>query len=88
MREVYERFPQDADVAALFADAMMNLCPRDLWTPDGVPQPGTPEIVAAIVTAMKLVPDHPGACHFHVHAMEASPDPGKALRAGSRLRFP
>jgi tetratricopeptide (TPR) repeat protein len=86
MRDVYRRFPQDADVAALFADAMMNLRPWDLWTPDGVPQPGTPEIIAAIEAALKIAPDHPGACHFYVHTMEASPDPGKALRAANVLR--
>lgn len=86
MRVVYRQFPDDVDVAALFADAMMNLRPWDLWTPDGMPQPGTPEIVSTIEAALAMEPDHPGACHFYIHTMEASPDPGKALPAANILR--
>lgn len=86
MRLVHLQFPDDVDVAALFADAMMNLRPWDLWTPDGLPQPGTPEIVSTIESALAKEPDHPGACHFYIHTMEASPDPGKALPAANILR--
>ncbi len=86
MRRVYNEFPDDVDVATLFADAMMNLRPWDLWTPGGEPQPGTLDIVAALESAMGMVADHPGACHFYVHTMEASPDPGKALPAANILR--
>lgn len=86
MRKVYSDFPDDVDVATLYADAMMNLRPWDLWTPGGIPQPGTLDIVAALEAAMAMVADHPGACHFYVHTMEASPDPGKALPAANILR--
>lgn len=86
MRDVRMRFPDNPDVLALFADAMMNLRPWDLWTPAGEPQPGTPEIVEALERALAAVPDHPGACHFMVHTMEASPDPGRALPAADVLR--
>ena len=86
MRLVHRQFPDDVDVAALFADAMMNLRPWDLWTPGGLPQPGTPEIVSTIESALAKEPDHPGACHFYIHTMEASPDPGKALPAANILR--
>ncbi len=86
MREVWREFPNDADVGALFADAMMNLRPWDLWSADGKPRPETPEIVSTIEKVLELQPDHPGACHFYIHTMEASPWPEKALPAADRLR--
>ncbi|MBX2991517.1 MAG: tetratricopeptide repeat protein [Bacteroidetes bacterium] len=86
MRRVWENYPDDPDVGALFADAMMNLRPWDLWTPAGTPQPGTPEIVATLERVLELQPNHPGACHFYIHTMEASPTPGKALPAADSLR--
>ena len=86
MRQVWHVHPDDPDVGALFADAMMNLRPWDLWTPVGEPQPGTLEIVATIEQVLAQVPDHPGACHFYIHTMEASPDPSRALAAAGLLR--
>jgi tetratricopeptide (TPR) repeat protein len=86
MREVWKKHPDNPDAGAFFADAMMNLRPWDLWTPQGVPQPGTEEIVATIERVLALKPDHPGGCHFYVHTMEASPTPEKALPAADILR--
>jgi tetratricopeptide (TPR) repeat protein len=86
MREVWKRFPDDADVGALCADAVMNLRPWDLWSPEGEPRPETPEIMATLERVMEMVPDHPAACHFYIHTMEASPEPEKALPAADRLR--
>ncbi len=86
MRKVWQKYPDDADAGALFADAMMNLRPWDLWTPAGEPQPGTPEIVETIEKVLSMAPDHIGAAHFYVHTMEASPTPGKALAAANTLR--
>jgi tetratricopeptide (TPR) repeat protein len=86
MRGVWQRHPDDADAGALFADAMMNLRPWDLWTPAGEPQPGTPEIVATLERVIAMDPRHPGANHFYVHTMEGSPTPGKALAAANVLR--
>ena len=86
MRELFARYPKDADIAVLFADALMDLRPWDLWTAKGVAQPGTDEIVAALEKAMALAPDHPGALHLYIHAIEASPHPEKAVAAADRLR--
>jgi tetratricopeptide (TPR) repeat protein len=85
MRAVHAAHPDDPDVAALFADAMMNLRPWDLWTKEGGPQPGTMEIVKTLEAVLAAYPDHPGANHFYIHAVEASPDPIKALAAAERL---
>ncbi|MEN8230921.1 MAG: tetratricopeptide repeat protein [Bacteroidota bacterium] len=86
MSETYSEFPEDPDVATLYADALMNLRPWDLWTSDGIPQPGTKEIMTTLESVLEKYPDHPGACHFYIHTMEASPFPEKALPAANNLR--
>jgi tetratricopeptide (TPR) repeat protein len=85
MREVHRKYPEDADVAVLFAESMMDLRPWDLWTADGKPQPGTEEIVATLESVLARHPRHPGACHYYIHAVEASPQPEKAVPAADRL---
>jgi tetratricopeptide (TPR) repeat protein len=86
MRPVWHAHQDDSDVGALFAEAMMDIRPWDLWTPTGIAQPGTEEIIATLEKVISIVPDHPGACHFFVHTMEASSDPARALPAADRLR--
>ncbi len=86
MREVWKKYPKDPDVGALFAEAMMNLRPWDQWTPDGNPQPGTDEIIATLDAVLKLNPNHPLANHLYIHAVEASPNPERAMAAADRLR--
>jgi tetratricopeptide (TPR) repeat protein len=86
MREVWKKYPEDPDVGALFAEAMMNLRPWDQWTPEGKPQPGTDEIIATLDAALELNPDHPLANHLYIHAVEASPNPERAMTAADRLR--
>jgi tetratricopeptide (TPR) repeat protein len=86
MKAAWEKHPTDADVGALYAESLMNLRPWDLWTPDGKPQPETPEIVATLEAVMKVNPSHPLAVHLYIHAVEASPEPGKADAAADRLR--
>ncbi len=85
MRDVARRFPDDADAAALAAEAMMNLRPWDQWTRDGRPQPGTEELLATLERVLAKSPDHPGANHYYIHAVEASPHPEKGLAAAERL---
>jgi tetratricopeptide (TPR) repeat protein len=86
MREVWQKYPKDPDVGAFFAEAMMNLRPWDQWTPDGKPQPGTDEIIATLDAVLKLNPNHPLANHLYIHAVEASPNPERAMAAADRLR--
>lgn len=86
MRDLWKKHPDDADIGALFAEAMMDLRPWDQWTPDGKPQPGTDEIVATLDAVLKLDPDHPLANHLYIHALEASPHPERAVPAADRLR--
>src|SRR5207247_4545251 len=58
MREVWKKFPDDPDVGARFAEAMMDLRPWDQWTPKGQPNPGTDEILATLEVVFKLSPKH------------------------------
>jgi tetratricopeptide (TPR) repeat protein len=85
MREVARQNPDDPDAGALFAESMMDLHPWGLWTLDGKPVDGTPEIVATLEGVMAKYPDHLGANHYYIHAVEASPDPGRALPSAQRL---
>ncbi len=86
MRKVWQEYPNDADVGALFAEAMMDLRPWDQWTPEGQPNPGTEEVLATLDAVLKLNPKHPFANHLYIHAVEASPHPERALAAADRLR--
>ncbi|MEM8874672.1 MAG: hypothetical protein AAGD32_10480 [Planctomycetota bacterium] len=85
MQLVWEAHPDDPDVGPLYAESMMNLQPWDLWTPDGEPKGRTEEILAVLEQSMTNVPDHPGANHFYIHAIEASPWPEKGTTAAERL---
>ena len=86
MRKVWEAYPNDPDVGALFAEALMDLRPWDQWTPDGQPQPGTDEILATLDAVLKLNVNHPLANHLYIHAVEASPHPERADAPADRLR--
>jgi tetratricopeptide (TPR) repeat protein len=86
MGSVRHRFPQDADVAALYAEALMDVHPWDQWTSDGKPRPGTQEILDAIGAALALSPRHPLALHMKIHALEASPHPEGAKQAADLLK--
>jgi tetratricopeptide (TPR) repeat protein len=86
MRKAAARFPDDADVQTLAAEALMDLHPWDLWEKDGKPKPWTDEILALLGKALALDPQHPGANHFYIHAVEASKQPERALTAAERLR--
>ena len=86
MRKVWQAYPNDPDVGALFAESLMDLRPWDQWTPDGNPEPGTQEVLATLEAVMKLNLYHPFANHLYIHALEASPHPERALPAADRMR--
>lgn len=86
MRDVAKRFPDDADVQALAAEALMDLHPWDLWERDGTAKAWTPEILALLEKALAVDPRHPGANHFYIHAVEASKQPERAMHSAEVLR--
>jgi len=85
MKEVYEQYPGDPDVAALYADALMLQHPWDLWNIDGTPKPWTPLIRNVLEKLLVKTPDHPGANHYYIHVMEPSPFAAKAIPSADRL---
>ncbi|WP_455378060.1 hypothetical protein [Petrachloros mirabilis] len=85
MRAVWRQYPDDPDAGTLFAEALMDLRPWNLWTNDGKPKPGTEEIVSTLEAVLGKHPDHPGACHFYIHAVEASLEPERALPCAQKL---
>src|SRR5256884_8690400 len=85
MRSVAERFQDDLDVQTLCAESEMNVHAWKLWTADGQPVAGTLQIEKRLESVVQRSPGHPGAHHYYLHVMEASPDPGQALACAARL---
>jgi tetratricopeptide (TPR) repeat protein len=85
MRQLVSQFPDDLDAATLFAEAGMNLHPWGLWHQDGTPEAGTEEIVTTLESVIKRDPNHLGATHYYIHAVEASNNPERALAGANKL---
>ena len=94
MRKVYDAFPEDNDICALQAEALMTRTPWALWNlHSGEPADGasTLEAIDVLETALQRIetadtPAHAGLLHMYIHVMEMSPMPEKALRACDALR--
>lgn len=85
MGAIYRKYPDDPDAGTLYADSLMNLTPWQLWTRDGKPTEHTGQIVSVLEETLKRHPNHLGANHLYIHAVEASTNPGRAIRSAERL---
>ena len=85
MADLTHRYPDDLDAATLYADSLMNLRPWQLWNADGTPAEGTSQIVATLEGVLRRDPNHIGAMHLYIHAVEASPNPERALPYADRI---
>ncbi len=85
MKALYYRFPADAELGALYADALMIQHPWDLWQHNGQPKPWTPQIEKVLENILRFSPEHPGANHYYIHTMEASPFASRANASADRL---
>jgi tetratricopeptide (TPR) repeat protein len=85
IKQVHERFPDDADVAALYAESLMDMHPWDLWEHDGRPKPWTPGIIATLEKLMIRNPNHIALNHYYIHAVEASKTPERGLKSAAIL---
>lgn len=85
MKKVHGDFPNSADAAALYADALMVQHPWDLYDRYYNPKPWTPEIVRVLESLVKEFPDNPGANHYYIHAVEGSAHPEQGLEVANRL---
>ena len=92
MKAVHEAHPNDLDLRAIYAEAIMNRTPWQMWdqtTGEPTPNAGTREAQAVLETALEShveAMQHPGILHLYIHLMEMSPFPEKALKAGDALR--
>jgi tetratricopeptide (TPR) repeat protein len=84
MTKVARRYPDDPDIQVLYADALMNTMPWDYWLKGGEPKPETARILAALDGVMEKHPNHVGAHHFHIHAVEAA-EPDRAEASADKL---
>ena len=86
MRAVAAKYPTDLDVQTMYAEALMNTNPWKLWNADGTPNPGTEQIVGMLRHVLAKDPRHPGANHYYIHAVEASPHPEMAAKSAESAR--
>jgi tetratricopeptide (TPR) repeat protein len=84
MQKVAARFPDDHEVTVLYGESLMDLRPWDYWTEAGAPQPGIAEALAGFERVIAASPNHPGACHFFIHAVEKV-HPERAVPCAERL---
>lgn len=85
MEAAYKTHVDQPDVAALYAESLMNLQPWDYWTNELEPKGRTEEFVNVLERALRVHPEHPQACHLYIHTMEAGPYPARALAAAETL---
>jgi len=84
MAEVAAAWPDDPEILTLHAESLMDLSPWAYWNADGTARPGTAEALASLEKVLAVNPDHPGANHFYIHAVEAV-DPERAVAQAERL---
>ena len=84
MEKVAADYPDDPDVQVLYASALMNTTPWDYWLKNGEPKPLLRKVLAALDGVMAKYPNHVGAHHFHIHAVEAG-DPDRAVASADKL---
>jgi tetratricopeptide (TPR) repeat protein len=84
MGNLAKTYPKDLDAATLYAESLMDLRPWNYWRSDGTPYPGTTEIVRQLEGVLSRNPQHPGACHYYIHAVEAV-NPKAAVPCAERL---
>jgi tetratricopeptide (TPR) repeat protein len=85
MGAIMRRYPDDLEAATLYADASMILNAWKLWLPTGAAAPGTEEIVSVLESVLRRDPNHIGANHLYIHAVEASAQAERALPSADRL---
>jgi tetratricopeptide (TPR) repeat protein len=86
MGDLWKAHPEDLDAGTFYAEAMMDTQPWDYWAPDGeTPKGHAAEIVSTLESIIKRAPNHPGALHLYIHAVEATTTPERAEAAADRL---
>ena len=84
MEQVSRQFPDDLDAATIYAEALMDTMPWDYWTEAKIPKPEAQKVLNTLEAILEREPDHPGANHLYIHAVEAV-KPQQAIAAADRL---
>jgi hypothetical protein len=84
MREVAAKYPADLDAQVLYAESLMDTSPWDYWQSGTTPKAGLEELVPTIEAVLKKSPNHPGAIHLYIHAVEKA-DPKRAEKSADKL---
>lgn len=84
MADLAARYPQDPEIAVLYAESLMDLRPWDYWAADGSPNPGIADALSSLDRVIAVNEKHPGACHFFIHAVEKL-YPERAVECAERL---
>lgn len=87
MGKLSEKYPGDLQAATMFAESLMDLYPWDYWLRDGTPQPWTGEILSTLESVIERDPEHMGANHLYIHAVEASKDPARGIPSAEKLAY-
>jgi len=88
MKKVYDSYPSDPDISALYAESLMDMHPWDMYEKKTKkPRPWAPEIVAILEKLIRQYPKHPGAPHFYIHAVEASDNPSRGIPSANLLMY-
>jgi len=85
MAQAHKQFPDDDDIATLYAESLMDLTPWAYWNAQGQPTEYTPTLLATLEGVLKRNPRHIGAAHYYIHAVEASNEPERAEPYADRL---
>ncbi|HVT02990.1 MAG TPA: hypothetical protein VHL58_06390 [Thermoanaerobaculia bacterium] len=86
MKSLAKKYPDDLDLVVLYAESTMDLNPWKFWDAQGKPAPGTEEIVSTLESVLRRDPNHIGANHYYIHAVEASSNPERGLISAQRLK--
>lgn len=86
MRDLIAKYPDDADIRALYIDGVMTEHAWDLWDTKGAPRSWTPELVRYCEGILAKHPYHPAALHYHIHLLEASLHPEVTLSSADKLK--
>ncbi len=84
MAQVSQSYPEDLDAATIYAESLMDTMPWDYWTEEQEPKPATQIVIDTLESVLQRNPNHPGAIHLYIHAVEAV-RPQDAEAAADRL---
>ncbi len=84
MEKVTQQYPDDLDAATIYAEALMDTMPWDYWTKEQEPKPEAQKVLDTLESILEQEPNHPGANHFYIHAVEAV-KPEQAIAVADRL---